>query len=86
MKKDIYELAEECGLLDYHPVNPPTETYRVDLFRFSQMIAAREREQIATMLDLTNKIMLERMHESDHRTIMLKTHEDIVKLLRSQNV
>jgi hypothetical protein len=37
-------LAEQCGLIEEHPVNHSSVEYLADLQRFAELVAAHERE------------------------------------------
>jgi hypothetical protein len=39
-------LAEQCGLIEEHPVNHSSVEYLADLQRFAELVAAQERESI----------------------------------------
>lgn len=83
--KSVYTMAQECGLLNYDPANPPSETYMLDLMAFASMIAAQEREFIASMLERANEHAKQRMSESLYRSAVIATQEDIARILRSNN-
>ena len=83
--KSVYQIAHECGLLDYDPVNPPTESYMIDLMNFAKAIETKEREFIASMLERANEHAKERMSDSLYKSAVIATQEDIARILRSNN-
>ncbi len=44
-------LAEQCGLIEEHPVNHSSVEYLADLQRFAELVAAHEREACAKVLE-----------------------------------
>jgi hypothetical protein len=44
-------LAEQCGLIEEHPVNHSSVEYLADLQRFAELVAAQEREECAKVLE-----------------------------------
>jgi hypothetical protein len=50
-------LAEQCGLIEEHPVNHSSVEYLADLQRFAELVAAHERQQVMSKItEFFNKI------------------------------
>jgi hypothetical protein len=45
-------LAEQCGLIEEHPVNHSSVEYLADLQRFAELVAAHERQACAMVVEI----------------------------------
>jgi hypothetical protein len=57
-------LAEQCGLIEEHPVNHSSVEYLADLQRFAELAAAHEREACAKACENLKAISSRRCAEA----------------------
>jgi hypothetical protein len=58
-------LAEQCGLVEEHPVNHSSVEYLADLQRFAELVAAHEREECAKVCEAQYRDYEWAIHERD---------------------